>query len=485
MYLIDKILKYQKFFFFAVMLFFLMASLYMALMRDMWYFSAFAVALPFIFIAVYAYDKLLMIVALLTPFSLQLSYFIGDRGIDLSLPTEPILVILMLIFFIKLVINPHINNKLLFHPITLAIFFNFLWILLTTMTSELPVISFKFLISRLWFVIPCFFLSNQMFKEYDRMKNFIILYAVGLAVVIIYTTFNHLQYSFLSQSIANTVMQPFYNDHTAYGSILALFLPVLVGLLVWSESSKKLKILLAALTTLLLIGLVLSYSRAAWLSVIGAIMIWIAVLLRIKFKYLIGIAAFLIVAFLIFQHAIIDSLEKNNQDSSDNLTEHVQSISNISTDASNMERLNRWNSAFEMFYLHPILGWGPGTYSFVYAPFQRSKDKTIISTNFGEVGNAHSEYIGPLAESGILGSLSFIIIMIFTIITGIKNYRIATNRDIKALSLSITLGLITYFVHGTLNNFLDTDKLAVPFWTFISIIVAIDIYHKEKEKIIN
>jgi hypothetical protein len=33
-----------------------------------------------------------------------------------------------------------------------------------------------------------------------------------------------------------------------------------------------------------------------------------------------------------------------------------------------------------------------------------------------------------------------------------------------------------------MNNFLDTDKAAVPFWGFIAIIVALDIYHNEEEK---
>ena len=41
------------------------------------------------------------------------------------------------------------------------------------------------------------------------------------------------------------------------------------------------------------------------------------------------------------------------------------------------------------------------------------------------------------------------------------------------------LGLITYYIHGTMNNFLDTDKLSVPFWGFTAIIVAIDIHTRK------
>ena len=30
-----------------------------------------------------------------------------------------------------------------------------------------------------------------------------------------------------------------------------------------------------------------------------------------------------------------------------------------------------------------------------------------------------------------------------------------------------------------MNNYLDTDKASVPFWGFIALIVAIDVYHKK------
>ena len=136
-----------------------------------------------------------------------------------------------------------------------------------------------------------------------------------------------------------------------------------------------------------------------------------------------------------------------------------------------------------MFVEKPLVGWGPGTYQFEYAPFQRSKEKTIISTNLGDQGNSHSEYIGPLAESGIPGLLSVLFILVTVIYTGLKVYRKAKSNQTRLLALSATLGLITYFVHGTLNNFLNTDKASVPFWGFVAIIVALDLYYSSEEEI--
>jgi O-antigen ligase len=134
-----------------------------------------------------------------------------------------------------------------------------------------------------------------------------------------------------------------------------------------------------------------------------------------------------------------------------------------------------------LFKERPIVGWGPGTYQFVYSPFQSSQEKTIISTNLGDKGNAHSEYLGSLADMGIPGMLIVIILVTLVIIIGLRVYKYG-DRNVRYLVLMALLGLITYFAHGFLNNFLDTDKLSVPFWGFIAIIVALDIYHTPEEK---
>ena len=49
------------------------------------------------------------------------------------------------------------------------------------------------------------------------------------------------------------------------------------------------------------------------------------------------------------------------------------------------------------------------------------------------------------------------------------------HKETKILILSIILSLSTYFFHAILNNFLDTDKAAVPIWAMCSIIIALKI----------
>ena len=174
---------------------------------------------------------------------------------------------------------------------------------------------------------------------------------------------------------------------------------------------------------------------------------------------------------------IMQKFQKNDQVSSDNLTEHVESISNVSTDASNMERVNRWKSALRMFEEKPWLGHGPGTYMFLYAPYQKPYEKTIISTNAGDMGNAHSEYIGPLAESGFIGALSVLAIVFLTITTGVRVYYKMPTRELKIVAMATLMGLITYWAHGFLNSFLEMDKAACPVWGFSALLVVLDQYY--------
>ena len=425
-------------------------------------------------------DKIILLITFSTPIAINVRDL--DFGIGISLPTEPLMFGVLLFFIIKILYEGKYDIRILKHPVTISILFFLIWILFTSITSEMPVVSFKFLLSRLWFIIPFYFLAVLLFKESGNTKLFIWLYVISFSAVIIYTLYNHALRGFDEES-GHWVMTPFYNDHTAYGAILAMFVPVLLGFGINKKHGFAVKIISVAFFVLFSFALIFSYSRAAWLSLAAATGVFILVYLKIKFRWVLLSMILIISFFYIFQEQIIDKLEQNKQDSSANFVEHVQSISNISSNASNLERINRWQSAIRMFKERPFWGWGPGTYQFLYAPFQRSKEKTIISTNVGDMGNAHSEYIGPLAESGIFGLMSVIFIVISVIYTGIKVYRRADDKEIKVLSLVVVIGLITYFIHGLLNNFLDSDKASVPVWGFIAIIVALDLYHNNKREI--
>ncbi|MCK9612694.1 MAG: O-antigen ligase family protein [Bacteroidales bacterium] len=445
--------------------------------KEFYWFLLLPVAIIVLLLFFFSLDKVLYFIAFCTPLAVSIEDF--DSRIALSLPTEPLLFGVFLMFILKLLFERKYDFKIIKHPVSIAILINLLWILITSITSEIPLVSFKYLLSRLWFLVPFYFIAIILFKKINNIKLISWAYTIPLVIVIIYSSYQLYLWSF-DEKAAHWVMDPFYNDHTAYGAAISLFVPVIFGFLFDKQYNRTTKLFAIITLLFLLLGLYLSFSRAAWISLLGALVVAIFMFLKIKFRWVFLSIAILLSIFFYYQDNILWKLEKNKQDASADFVEQVQSISNISSDASNLERINRWQSAFRMFNERPFLGWGPGTYQFVYAPYQKTREKTIISTNAGDKGNAHSEYIGPLSESGVFGMLSVFGIITAICYTAINLYRRTKSPRVKLLCMIYFLGLVTYFIHGTLNNFLDTDKLSVPFWFFTAAIVALDIYHKNE-----
>jgi len=458
---------------------FIAANAYVVLEKETFLGLTMPVVLFMALFFIFSFDKILFVIACTTPLALDVTNDYFEAGI--SAPTEMLLLAVMLAFFVKLLFGRPFDKKIALHPISIAIIINLIWILVTCCTSVRPVVSFKFLVARLWFVIPMFYVMTQFVKNPKNIYRFLWCYIVPLVIVSIYTIIRHASYGF-SQASGNWVVSPFYNDHTAYGAALALFIPLLLHFSFSKQYTKKQRFVSFLVAAFLMVSMVMSYCRAAWLSLFLGFIVWGIIVLRIRTRYLLIVASVFIAIFFTFQHEIIYSLEKNQDDSSSDFSQHLRSVTNITTDASNVERLNRWSCAIRMFKEKPIFGWGPGTYQFEYAPFQKHIELSTASTNHGDVGNAHSEYLGPLSESGLFGSLSFLSIVLLTIYYGIKVYRNQKNKKLKQIALLLTVGLITYFLHGILNNFLDTEKLSVPFWGFIAIIVALDVYYSDENE---
>ncbi len=452
------------------------------LFRDNYLFAVFPIGLIFIIWAFLAMDKLLLAIVFMAPLSVTLSDLGIESKYDLFLPTEPLLFGVALLFLMKMFYEKKYDYRVTKHPISLAIYAYLTWLFITSITSTMPLISFKFFIAKIWFIVPFYFFGIYLFKEKKNIKQYAWVYIFGLLAVIIYTLFRQFQLGFLSQKVAHFAVTPFFRDHTAYGAALTFVLPVLIAFLTIYKTRIS-KVLITFLIIIYLFALVLSYTRAAWVSIIISVFVWGCIRLRINAAYIFSGILIVLLVTLFNNHRIMMYLEKNKQESTGDLAKHAQSIANITTDASNLERINRWKSAWRMFKEKPYLGFGPNTYMFQYAPYQMSYEKTIISTNFGDRGNAHSEYLGPLAESGILGMLTFLLIVILSAYYGIKVYYRCQTKEMKNITMGVLIGLFTYFIHGILNNFLTTDKTSALFWGFIGIIVAIDLYHKDQDSL--
>ncbi|MBN1198374.1 MAG: O-antigen ligase family protein [Bacteroidales bacterium] len=470
--------KYKVVWVYIISVGYILLNAYMVY-KDLYYTLAIPLLLILLYFFVTRLDWILFLIVFTTPIAINIVQY--ELGAGISVPTEPLLFGVFLIFILKLFYKNDFDRKIWTHPVSIVVLISLLWMFITSLTSQIPLVSFKYLLARLWFVIPFYFLGILLFRKTQNIRLFIWLYTIPLMGVIFYTVMVHSTYGF-EEEAGHWVMEPFYNDHTAYGAILALFLPIFVGFSFSKVYSKTTRFFSLIILVILLVALYLSFCRAAWIAVVATLIVYLIILFRIKFKWIAVVTGGLLIFFFIFQQQIWDVLERNKQGTSGDFTEHVQSISNISTDDSNLERINRWASAFRMFKERPVFGFGPGTYQFEYAPFQLSNEKTLISTNAGDRGNAHSEFIGPLSEEGLPGMLIMLTLVIMVIVYGVKVHKQAKTPETRLLSLTVLLGLITYFFHGTLNNFLDTDKASIPVWAFMAMLIALDMYQNKADE---
>ena len=433
-------------------------------------------ALLVVWLMVTRLETAFMLMTLLTPFAVDLALL---PKMELSMPVEPMMILFTAIFLFRVLLTRSYDMRVLRHPVTLLLLASLAWMAFTSMTSEMPWVSAKYTLARVWFVVPFFFAASQFFQSHQRIRQFFWAYAIGLGVVILIATTKTLG-NFSDLQTLHRVMRPFYNDHTAYGCVIALMIPAAVYFIFSRGQRGWLRVLTLMLFAGLCIGLFFSYCRAAWISVVGALGVYLLIRMGLKVKWMVLLFGLGVGVFFVYQSDVLYKLGKNHQDSSYTLADQVKSISNISTDASNLERLNRWASAMRMWKENPVLGCGPGTYQFLYAGYQRSYQLSTISTNAGNLGNAHSEYIGPMTEQGVPGVALVVVLFLTTFATGVRIYRTAKEPQTARMALAFTLALLTYYIHGVFNNFLDTDKLSVPFWGFTAVIVALDVYSEKK-----
>jgi len=431
-----------------------------------------------VYFAIFKLQKLVFLLAFCTPLAISLKEMGLSSGPDLSIPSEPLMAGIMFMYLLNYLSNANADKKFFNHPVSIIITVQLVWMLFTTFTSSDFLVSLKYFTSRLWFIFSCYIIMPHLFQNKQNIIKFVFAYASAFTIVIFYTTIRHAAYNF-NDKAADWVVSPFYNDHTAYGAALAMFIPVLLSFVFLKSLPKYVKVAALGLCLLFLLSIVLSFARAGWLSLIVVLGMYGTFLLKIKFRTLLFSVMVFGGLFLAFRTDILLVLGRNNTDAEGGFENNVESVSNISTDASNLERLNRWSCAIRMWEDKPVVGWGPGTYMFNYAPYQLSRELTIISTNFGTNGNAHSEYLGPLSEQGVLGMLIVIVLLLYSTSLGYKLVYSLADKEERILCIGIFLGLMTYFVHGFFNNFLDTDKLSLPFWAFLAALVTMDLYYRK------
>lgn len=442
-------------------------------------------ALMGLYFAVYHFTQFLRLLVFSIPMSVSIKDLGG--GFGASFPVEAMLGLAAILAGIMVVQGKVLRKSVLLHPLTLLIGAQVLWSIITTVTSTHTLISSKFVIARLTYLLVFYFLFANYFHRPKEIIRFLWLYLTGFVPVMLFSLIQLGGMGF-SRQFSPAMSEPFYDDHTVFGACVGLLLPTAI-LLMWHRKELlagfRWNRLIYLAMPLSVMSLFLSFSRAAWLSVIAALAMRLLMRVRISFGMILFALGLVAGGVYLNQDALLDRMRANKSASGEDVLTTAASVTNVTTDESNKERVNRWASALRMHEDRPWVGFGPGTYEHKYGTYQISSEKTRISTINGDRGDAHSEYLGVLSEQGLPGLLIQFTLFLLILRTGMRvAYRNAELKE-RILALAITLGMVTYFLHGAVNSFLDIDKAASLFWGMASMLVVLDLLEKKRGKTIS
>ncbi len=442
--------------------------------------------LPFVFLYVLlvgvnwktAYWVMLMSI----PVSIDL-YFFGNT-LSTSAPDEPLMWGFMLLFPILLASKRGaIEKSWLKHPIVTLVALQFFWMMIAVFYSRMHLISVKFMIAKSWFLISFFILPVLIFREKKDFRTafWVLFLPVFITVCIIMVRHAALGFSF--RQIEEAVGDLYFN-HVDYSTIVSMIFPLaLVAIPLSKGKSPVFRWTLILVTLFLLPAIYLTYARAALLAVVFAIVVGIAIrikLTKIMMPIFYGVLA-LFMAYMIrddkymtlrpdYQHTFM------HRDFSDHIIATFRG-----EDMSSMERLYRWIAAVRMSQDEPVKGFGPNTFYYYYKPYAVASFRTYVSRNF-EHSTTHNYYLYLLVEQGWPAMIIYAIFIHVILVTAQRAYHRFKDRFYKYC----VLGAAMMFGAGWVNNFfsdlIETHKVGAFFYLSVALIVILDLKSKQLEK---
>ena len=315
--------------------------------------------------------QLIPLLILCVPLSVGVE--MGSTGTVIGFPSEMLTILLLFILGFLWLLNGGLDTRILMHPLTVIILLDILWSLVCTVQSDMPFEAMKRTMLKSGFIAVYYFSITHWMRNAQNRFRFYLLYGIGMIIPVCVALYNHSEFNFVAEA-SFPVPKPFFSDHTIYGACLAFIIPFLIIYIRRSLKAERRNLfLLITLLVILLVGLFFSFSRASWISLIISGLFFGALKMKVKPRTMLG--SLLIIGIVLYANfdSLYGSLKEQEIESQGDLVTHIGSVANLENNASNLERVNRWVSAYHMFLDKPVFGFGPGTYQFNYGPYQSSE----------------------------------------------------------------------------------------------------------------
>ena len=445
--------------------------------------------IPFIFIVlkpishflITQTESLFWLLLILLPLSTELN-ITPSLGIDF--PDEIFLLLLTAIGIAKIMHQPFIFFPLFRSPAMLLIALHLVWILATCFFSTEPLLSVKFFLAKCWYIIPLVLITPLVTRNSNDFAKMACCLTIPMALVIIQTLVRHGLYGFEFEAIKKTFF-PFFRNHVNYSSMLVCLLPAGWALWKLTPAQTTRRKIIVALLVISAIGLILSYSRGAWLALLAGL-ITVAVLQK---KWMVKtIGAALVSATLLFILLISNNNYLRFAPDHDrtvfhsNFSEHLSATITLK-DISNAERFHRWVAGIRMIAEKPVTGFGPNSFYAQYPSFTVASFKTWVSDN-PEHSTVHNYFLLTAIEQGIPGLLLLLALWIYLMVATQQLYHAFQSEFYRTVSLvtGVMLSMITLI--NLTSDMIETDKIGSLFWLCAGVIITLQIKLREERSAI-
>lgn len=203
-----------------------------------------------------------------------------------------------------------------------------------------------------------------------------------------------------------------------------------------------------AFSALLLINLVMTYTRGSWIGFVVGLVIFVA---AYSWKLIIPVIIASPIGLLI-----------------PSVRERIFSIFN-SKSWTIVERIRLWKTGLLMFRDHPILGVGNGNYLLRYNEYIKKHPELDIGK---EKFSVHNSYIKVLCETGILGFIPYLLVHVFYIGELLSIYKNPKNSITRFLAIAYICSIASYLVQNISNNMFFIPQVNAFYWIIGGLIIA-------------
>jgi O-antigen ligase len=150
------------------------------------------------------------------------------------------------------------------------------------------------------------------------------------------------------------------------------------------------------------------------------------------------------------------------------------SMDNVTSDRSNIERLNIWRTTIDMIRDRPLLGVGKGNYTKVMDQYRERYGA-------GSHSHAHNTLLQVTAENGLIGLAAYLFIWFVFFREMLRTLKAESGPFTRAVSIGVIGAMVGFHVAGLFEYNLGDSEVDAMMWFIVGLGLAARAGHFEKE----